>query len=95
MGLISFLILSFLSGLIVGALARLALPGRDPMSIWQTALVGIAGSLGAGLLVALLTGGRYGAGFLASFAGAFLIVFLVRKSRGGGLTHPGYPAARR
>jgi uncharacterized membrane protein YeaQ/YmgE (transglycosylase-associated protein family) len=95
MGLISFLILTFLSGLIVGALARLALPGRDPMSIWQTALVGVAGSLGAGLLVALLTGGRYTAGFLASFAGAFLIVYLIRRSRGGGLARPGYPAARR
>jgi uncharacterized membrane protein YeaQ/YmgE (transglycosylase-associated protein family) len=90
MSLIGFLIATFLSGLIVGALARLALPGRDPMSIWQTALVGVAGSFGAGLLVALLTGGRYTAGFLASFAGAFLIVYLIRKSRGGGLTHPGY-----
>lgn len=89
MGLITFLILSFLSGLLIGALARLALPGRDPMSIWQTALVGIAGSWGAGLLVALVTGGRYTAGFLASFAGAFLIVYLVRRSRGGGLSSPG------
>ena len=90
MGLITFLILSFISGLLIGALARLALPGRDPMSIWQTALVGVAGSWGAGLLVALLTDGKYGAGFLASFAGAFLIVYLIRRARGGGLTHPGY-----
>ena len=95
MGLISFLILTFLRGLLVGALARLALPGRDPMSLFQTALVGVGGSLGAGLLVALLTGGRYTAGFLASFAGAFLIVYLIRRSRGGGLTHPGTPATRR
>jgi len=91
MSLIGFLIASFFSGLIVGALARLALPGRDPMSIWTTAGVGIAGSLGSGLLVALLTGGRYTAGFLASFAGAFLIVYLIRRSRGGGLTSPGAP----
>lgn len=89
MSLIAFLIATFFSGLIIGALARLALPGRDPMSIWQTALVGVAGSFGAGLLVALVSGGRYTAGFLASFAGAFLIVYLIRRSRGGGLTDPG------
>ena len=94
MSLIAFLISLFFSGLIVGALARLALPGRDPMSIFQTALVGIAGSFGAGLLVALLTDGRYGAGLLASFAGAFFIVYLIRKSRGGGLSHPGTPRYR-
>ena len=91
MSLIAFLIASFFSGLIIGALARLALPGRDPMSLLQTALVGIAGSWGAGLLVALLSGGRYTAGFLASFAGAFLIVYVIRRSRGGSLTHPGEP----
>jgi uncharacterized membrane protein YeaQ/YmgE (transglycosylase-associated protein family) len=91
MGLITFLIVTFLSGLLIGALARLALPGRDPMSMLQTALVGVAGPWGAGLLVALLTDGEYTAGFLASFAGAFLIVYLIRRSRGGGLTSPGTP----
>ncbi len=89
MGFLTFLILAFLSGLIIGGLARLALPGRDPMTIWQTALVGIGGSLGAGLLVALLTGGRYTAGFFASFVGAFGIVYVIRRRRGGSLTHPG------
>ena len=38
------------TGLIVGALARLGLPGRDPMSIFETMLVGIAGTLIAGLI---------------------------------------------
>ena len=45
--MIGYIIALCLSGLIVGALARLALPGRDPMSIFQTMLVGIAGSLAA------------------------------------------------
>jgi uncharacterized membrane protein YeaQ/YmgE (transglycosylase-associated protein family) len=89
MSLIAFIIATFFSGLVIGALARLALPGRDPMTIPQTALVGIAGSWGAGALVALLTGGRYTAGFIASFAGAFLIVYLIRRRRGGSLSHPG------
>jgi hypothetical protein len=34
MSLLAFLILTFFSGLIIGGLARLALPGRDPMTIW-------------------------------------------------------------
>ena len=51
MSFIVFLILTFFWGLIVGAFARLALPGPDPMSLFQTALLGIAGSLVAGIVV--------------------------------------------
>src|SRR3954462_1712117 len=76
-------------GLILGGLARLALPGRDPMTIPQTMLIGIAGSLIAGLLVRLITGGMYGAGFFAAFVVTFLLVYLVRLSRGGSLTDSG------
>jgi uncharacterized membrane protein YeaQ/YmgE (transglycosylase-associated protein family) len=94
MSLLAFIIATFFSGLFTGALARLALPGRDPMSIWQTAAVGIVGSFGAGLLVAALSGGRYTAGFLASFAGAFLIVYVIRRARGGSLTRPAAPRRR-
>ena len=39
MGLLTYLILLALSGLIVGALARLALPGPDPMGIGLAAAV--------------------------------------------------------
>jgi uncharacterized membrane protein YeaQ/YmgE (transglycosylase-associated protein family) len=50
-----FLILSILvSGLIVGALGRLAIPGPNPMSIGKTLLVGIGGSIVGGLVGALL-----------------------------------------
>jgi uncharacterized membrane protein YeaQ/YmgE (transglycosylase-associated protein family) len=31
------------SGLIIGLLARFAVPGKDPLPIWQTVLLGIAG----------------------------------------------------
>lgn len=89
MSLIAFVIATFFSGLIIGALARLALPGRDPMTLVQTALVGIAGSWIAGGIVALATHGRYTAGLFASFLGAFAIVYLIRRRRGGSLTHPG------
>src|SRR3954447_21119903 len=63
--LIGYIISLALIGLIVGALARLALPGRDPMSIFQTMLVSIAGSLAAGLVYAALFH-RNGGGFIAS-----------------------------
>ena len=38
------------TGLIVGALARFALPGPDPMPVWATILLGVAGGfLGGGV----------------------------------------------
>jgi uncharacterized membrane protein YeaQ/YmgE (transglycosylase-associated protein family) len=90
--LITFLIIMVLSGLFVGALGRLALPGPDPMGIGATILVGIGGSLIGGLVgVALF--GRPG-GMILSVLGAMLIVFAIRKSRGGSLGDP-YGGRRR
>jgi uncharacterized membrane protein YeaQ/YmgE (transglycosylase-associated protein family) len=48
--MITYLIALLFTGLIVGALARLALPGRDPMSIPATIGIGIAGSFISGLI---------------------------------------------
>jgi uncharacterized membrane protein YeaQ/YmgE (transglycosylase-associated protein family) len=90
MSVLLYLILTFLVGLVVGGLGRLALPGPDPMSIWQTALIGIAGSVGAGLLWWILFH-RNGGGIVLSVAFATLIVYLIRRSRGGSLTDPGTP----
>jgi uncharacterized membrane protein YeaQ/YmgE (transglycosylase-associated protein family) len=90
MGVVAYVIVLFLGGLFVGALARLALPGRDPMTIWQTALVGIAGSF-AGGLVWLLISGRNGGGIVISVLFATLIVYLIRRARGGSITDPGRP----
>lgn len=89
--MLGYLIALAIGGLIVGAFARLALPGKDPMSIPQTMLVGIAGSFAAGLLVRVIFGAHYTAGFLASLACATVIVYFIRRSRGGGLTDPGHP----
>ncbi len=90
MSLVLYLVLLVVSGLIVGALARLALPGKDPMSIGQTILIGIAGSFGAGLLTWALFG-RGGGGIILSVLFATGIVYLVRRSRGGSLRDPGRP----
>jgi len=92
--LVAYLLLLAVSGLIVGALARLALPGRDPLSLWQTLLVGWAGSFGAGLLSILATGRNY-AGITVSILGATVVMYFVRRSRGGGLLDPGKPHPRR
>jgi uncharacterized membrane protein YeaQ/YmgE (transglycosylase-associated protein family) len=93
MGLLTFLIILAITGLIVGALARLALPGPDPMGIGTTVLIGIAGSFVGGLLVRAITG-REGAGIVVAVACATAIVYVIRRSRGGGLTDPG-PGVRR
>jgi len=49
----------FLSGFLIGGLARWAVPGPDPMPIWLTALFGLAGSVvGGGIAAALLHADR-------------------------------------
>jgi uncharacterized membrane protein YeaQ/YmgE (transglycosylase-associated protein family) len=88
MSVIAFLLLIALGGLIVGALGRLALPGPDPMTIGQTMLVGIAGSFAGGLVMWLIFG-RHAGSLLLSVAFAALIVYLIRRSRGGSITSPG------
>lgn len=94
MSLVVYLVILALSGLLVGALARLALPGPDPMSIPGTIAVGLAGSFAAGLL-SLLLFGREIAGITLSILGATVVMYFVRRSRGGGLLDPGAPPDRR
>lgn len=88
MDLIVYLIVLLAVGLVVGALSRLALPGPDPMSIPQTIAIGIAGSFTAGLISWALFGRNVGGLLLAIACGA-VIVYFIRRSRGGGLTDPG------
>jgi uncharacterized membrane protein YeaQ/YmgE (transglycosylase-associated protein family) len=77
-------------GLLVGAFARLALPGKDPMSLFGTMALGLAGSFIGGVIAYVVTGGRYyGAGWLVSLVCAVGILYVIRRRRGGGLTDPG------
>jgi uncharacterized membrane protein YeaQ/YmgE (transglycosylase-associated protein family) len=89
-GLLAYLILLAISGLFVGALARLALPGPDPMTIPQTILLGLAGNFVAGIIVWLLWAHRL-PGLVISVACSSVILYFIRRSRGGGLTRPGAP----
>lgn len=79
--MITYLILLATSGLIVGALGRLAIPGPNPMSVPMTILVGIGGSLIGGLVGNVLFS-RSG-GLILAVLGAALIVWLMEKRRVG------------
>jgi uncharacterized membrane protein YeaQ/YmgE (transglycosylase-associated protein family) len=93
--IIVLILLLAVQGLIIGAFARLALPGKDPMSLFETMLVGIAGSLIAGVVFYLLFGSSAAPGFLAALVFSVLIVYFIRRSRGGGLTRPSGDEPRR
>jgi len=75
-GLLAFIIILLVGGLIVGALARLAVPGPDPMSIPATIALGIGGSIVGGIVARVLIGTA--GGFLFAFLGALLLLILSR-----------------
>jgi uncharacterized membrane protein YeaQ/YmgE (transglycosylase-associated protein family) len=79
MEIISFLFWLVVSGLIVGALARLVVPGRQPIGFLGTILLGIAGSFVGGLIywaVADHPGKHPAVGFLIAIACAALLLWL-------------------
>ncbi len=72
-------------GLVVGAIAKLLMPGRDPGGFIVTMLIGVAGALLAGFLGRAL--GWYsnpgeGPGIIASIIGAMLLLAAVSAVRG-------------
>jgi uncharacterized membrane protein YeaQ/YmgE (transglycosylase-associated protein family) len=79
-GLLLYLIFLFVIGLIVGGLARLLLPGPDPMGMGMTALVGVSGTLIAGLFSWYVLH-RHGAGLVLSVLFSMLLVWLYRRSQ--------------
>ena len=77
MGLIAFIIVVAVSGLVIGALARLALPGPDPMGIPATIGLGIGGTLVGGIVARIFLG--TGGGLIFGVLGAILILYLYRR----------------
>lgn len=69
-----------LFGLIVGAVAKLVMPGRDPGGIIMTMLIGIVGALIGGWIGRALGfyGPNQGAGFLMSVVGAIILLAIYR-----------------
>jgi uncharacterized membrane protein YeaQ/YmgE (transglycosylase-associated protein family) len=69
-----------LFGLIVGALAKLLMPGRDPGGIIVTMAIGIVGALIGGWLGRAVGwyGPNDGAGYIVSILGAILLLWIYR-----------------
>lgn len=71
-------------GLVIGGLAKLVMPGRDPGGLLITMLLGIAGSIVAGFLgraIGWYSAGE-GAGLIMSVLGAILLLVIHRKLKG-------------
>jgi uncharacterized membrane protein YeaQ/YmgE (transglycosylase-associated protein family) len=79
------LLWTIIIGAIVGAIAKLLLPGKDPGGFIVTVLLGIGGALVAGYLGQAL--GWYapgqGAGFIGSIVGAIILLLLYRVVKKG------------
>ena len=69
-----------LFGAIVGAIAKMLMPGRDPGGFIVTMLLGIAGAMMGGFLGRTLGwyGPNDGAGFFMSLIGAVLLLWIYR-----------------
>jgi uncharacterized membrane protein YeaQ/YmgE (transglycosylase-associated protein family) len=74
---IGFIIYLILFGLVIGALARLALPGPDPMGILATIGLGLAGAFIGGIIAHLIFGTA--GGIIFSILGAILLLYLYRR----------------
>jgi uncharacterized membrane protein YeaQ/YmgE (transglycosylase-associated protein family) len=73
------ILMIMLFGFITGSLARLAVPGPDPMPVWLTIAIGLVGSAaGGGLAIAIWGKGTQGIGIF-SFIGAVLLVVAYRR----------------
>ena len=82
--MLEFIIILILIGLLAGAVARLVVPGRDPMGILGTILLGIVGSFVGGFIWNLIQYHRLAphkfhlAGILGSILGAILVLLIFR-----------------
>jgi uncharacterized membrane protein YeaQ/YmgE (transglycosylase-associated protein family) len=71
------LIWSLIVGLVVGAIAKAIMPGKDPGGLFVTMLIGVAGSIVAGLLgsaLGIYRAGAAGPGIIASVIGAVILL---------------------
>jgi uncharacterized membrane protein YeaQ/YmgE (transglycosylase-associated protein family) len=73
------IVLIMIFGFITGGLARLAVPGPDPMPVWLTVAIGLVGSAGGGAIAIAIWGRGTQAIGLLSFLGAVLLVVAYRR----------------
>jgi len=72
-----FIIVLLVEGLVVGGLARLALPGPDPMSIPATIGLGVGGAIVGGIVSWLFLG--HAGGIVVAVLAATLLLYLHRR----------------
>jgi uncharacterized membrane protein YeaQ/YmgE (transglycosylase-associated protein family) len=74
------LLWEILIGLVVGVVAKMLMPGKDPGGVFITIIIGIAGAIGATFLGQLIGWYKQGqsAGFMMSILGAVLILWIYR-----------------
>jgi len=81
-GIVLFLVILAVVGLIIGALARFLLPGRDDMSIWKTMAYGVGGAFLGGMVSRLLGISNAILGYAIAIAVAVgLIWFFTRRKK--------------
>lgn len=80
----SAILWTLIIGLVVGAIAKLLMPGKDPGGCIITILLGIAGAFVAGYLGRVLGWYEPGhpAGFIASVIGAMILLLIYRMIAG-------------
>jgi uncharacterized membrane protein YeaQ/YmgE (transglycosylase-associated protein family) len=81
--MLSFLIVLVVMGLIIGLLARLLVPGRDPLSLPVTLAIGVVGTLVSGFIGRAFFGadGRFGSWLFALII-TIILVLLARRFAG-------------
>jgi uncharacterized membrane protein YeaQ/YmgE (transglycosylase-associated protein family) len=82
---IGFLLSMLLIGIVAGFLARLLVPGRDPMGFWATVLLGVIGSFVGGFLGYVIfghdldEGALQPSGVIGSVIGAVIVLLIYRQ----------------
>jgi uncharacterized membrane protein YeaQ/YmgE (transglycosylase-associated protein family) len=82
--MLAFIIVLIIIGLIAGAVARLLVPGRDPMGVLGTILLGVAGSFIGGFVSTLVeyhtlsVNAFHATGIIWSIVGAIILLVLLR-----------------
>jgi uncharacterized membrane protein YeaQ/YmgE (transglycosylase-associated protein family) len=72
------IIWTILVGLVIGAIAKLLMPGKDPGGCIITILLGIAGALLGTFIGRMFAGSNYVAGWIMSIIGAMILLLLYR-----------------
>jgi uncharacterized membrane protein YeaQ/YmgE (transglycosylase-associated protein family) len=79
--MLTFLVGAFIGGLVIGALARLVVPGPNPIGFWWTVLCGVGGSLIGGSIGHALFRSWFFVFGLEVLAAAVLVAFVTKRRR--------------